>query len=439
MLKIKKRDSTSILNSLSGGVVPSRGLHHVMVGRTEEAKQILEDLENVKKGASIVKFYIGAFGSGKSFIQALIQQIAFKENFAVSKVDFSPVRHLYGRENKAVSTYSELMKNLAISTKPEGNALNTILEKWISNVLTQVVREKGYDSIEFENHDFIADVQKEISLIVSKMDELTGGHDFSRILSLYFRGYIEDDSTLQRSALKWLRGEYGTKTEARKDLGVREIINDNNYFDYIKVMAKFVQQIGYRGLVINFDEAINLYKITHSQTRDKNYETILKIYNDAVQGNVEGLYITFGGTNEFLEDERRGLFSYGALKRRLKSNPYETKVFRDLSQPVIKLKPLNYNDIFILLTKLRDVHAAHYEYSATITPDDITSFINQEYERPGSEANLTVGDIIRDFIGLLSIIYQNPDYDPTEVFKKSISSEQTPSSDISSRFSNMEG
>lgn len=259
---------------------------------------------------------------------------------------------MYGSEGKAVAIYTELMKNLSIATVPDGGALPTILDKWIGEVQALVVQEKEYGSVEFDNPQFVKDVEKEITAVVSKMDELTGGYDFARILNLYFKGFIEDNSELQRRAMRWLRGEYGTKTEAKADLGVRDIINDNNYYDYIKVLSQFVKQIGYSGLVVNLDEAINLYKITHPQTRDKNYETILKIYNDTLQGNVEGLYISLGGTPEFLEDERRGLFSYGALKRRLQSNPHETQEHRDLSQPVIKLTPLKHDDTFVLLRNL---------------------------------------------------------------------------------------
>ncbi|WP_449354836.1 ATP-binding protein [Virgibacillus natechei] len=437
-MKIKKRDSSAILNSLSGGVVPNRGLHHIMVGRTEEAEQILKDLKNVKAGSSIVKFLIGPFGSGKSFIQALIQQIAFNEKFVVARADFTPERRLYGSEGKAVAIYTELMKNLSIATKPDGNALANILEIWISEIQTKVIQEKNYGAVEFDNPSFVQDVEREISAVVSKMDELTGGYDFARILSLYFKGFVQDNTELQRCSLRWLRGEYRTKTEARKDLGVRTIIEDTNYYEYLKVMTKFVKQIGYSGLVINLDEAINLYKITHPQTRDKNYETILKIYNDTLQGNLEGLYVSFGGTPEYLEDERRGMFSYGALKRRLESNKFETKEHRDLSQPVIKLTPLNQNDTFVLLTKLKEIHAVHYGYDPNITKEEIASFLKQEYARPGANENLTVGDIIRNFLGALSIMYQNPDYDRSRIFQKN-EEKTTNSSPMSARFSKMEG
>ncbi|WP_057762131.1 ATP-binding protein [Cytobacillus praedii] len=436
-MNIKKRDSTAILNSLSGGVVPSRGLQYILVGRSQEATQIIKDLEEVKKGTSIIKFFIGSFGSGKSFIQALIQQIGFKENFVVTKADFTPERRLYGSDQKAVALYTELMKNLSIATVPEGGALSTIFDKWITDVQEQVVQMRGYGSVELDNPNFIADVEHEITRLVSKMDVFTGGYDFARILTQYYQGFIHDDSELQRKALRWIRGEYRTKTEARADLGVRDTINDDNYYNYLKIMSQFVRQIGYSGLVVNFDEAINLYKITHPHTREKNYESILKIFNDTLQGNMEGLYITFGGTLEFLEDERRGLFSYGALKRRLETNRFETSEFRDLTQPVIKLTPLKHEETFVLLQKLRDIHAVHYKYQSNVTNEEIKRYIQKEYARPGALENLMVGDIVRGFLGALNILHQNPGFDRTEIFEEEAVAASP--ANINSRFSRLEG
>lgn len=444
-MNIKKRDSGAILNALSGGVVPSRGLHHIMVGRSDEAKQILDDLRNIKAGSSIIKLFIGPFGSGKSFIQALIKQIAFGEKFAVANADFTPERRLYGSEGKAVAIYTELMKNLSTATSPEGNALPSILDKWISEIQAKIAEEKYNGLVEFDNESFVQDVQAEITKVVSKMDDLTGGYDFSRILNLYFKGFVDDNEELQRMALRWLRGEYTTKTEARTDLGVRIIIDDSNYYEYIKVMSQFVKSIGYSGLVVNFDEAINLYKITHPQTREKNYETILKIYNDTLQGNMEGLYLTFGGTVEFLEDERKGLFSYGALKRRLQTNPYETKEHRDLSQPVIKISPLTHGQIQALLEILIVIHAGHHGYQAKVTIEEIRSFLKKEYSRPGAKDNLTVGEVIRNFLGALSMLQQHANYDRSELFgtvgaaEANESGNQIPPSPISSRFSRTGG
>lgn len=437
-MNIKKRDSATILTALSGGVVPGRGLQYIMVGRTEEAQQIVKDLKDIAQGSSIVKFYIGPFGSGKSFIQAFIKQLAFKtrgKTFVVANADFTPERRLYAANGKSVAIYNELMKNLAIPTQPDGNALGTLLDKWIQDIQLKVMEEQGYDGVAYDDPKFKSDVALKINQVVTQMDTQTGGYDFARILTLYFKSIIDDDQALQRAVLRWLKGEYGTRTEAKADLGVREIIDDQNWYNFIKIWSQFVRQAGYAGLIINFDEAINLYKITHAQSREKNYETILKIFNDLTQGSLEGLYITFGGTPEFLEDERRGLFSYGALKSRLVTNRFETDQFRDLSQPVIKLKPLNHTETYYLLTKIRDLHAIHYSYKPHIQNDEIQQFIQQEYSRPGASKNLTVRDMIKSFISALNILQQNPDFDHKEIFGQATEEIQQ---DIMSRFSKME-
>lgn len=415
-MKIKKRDSSAILNSLAAGVVPTRGLQYIMVGRSQEIKQIIGELKQVKQGTSLIKFIIGRFGSGKTFMQAMIQQVAFKERFVVTKADFTPERRLYGKEGKAKSLFTEIVKNLSTATMGDGNALETILEKWINEVQMNIVNDKGYVGVDFDNEDFVRDVKLKINSLISSIDILTGGYDFAKILNIYFESYIKENDEKRRCALRWLKGEYSTKIEARKDLGVRDIINDNNYYDYIKVLVMFIKQIGYAGLVINLDEAINLYKIANTQARDKNYETILKIFNDTLQGNLEGLYITFGGTLEFLEDERRGLFSYEALKTRLRGNKFETKEFRDLSQPVIKLTSLNYSEQFVLLQKLNEIHESNYDYESKIIDEDIKEFIKIEYSHPGAEENLTSRDLIITFLRALDILYQNPQYDKKKIF-----------------------
>ncbi|MGX7246010.1 ATP-binding protein [Enterococcus quebecensis] len=436
-MNIRKRDSLVILNSLNGGVVPTRGIQHIMVGRTEEAKQIMTDLDNIKSGLSVVRFFVGSFGSGKSFIQGFIKQLAFNEKFVVASADFSPERRLYGSEGKAVSIYAELIKNLSTATQPEGNALPKIIDRWINECQKEVLNEMGLDFDAIETFEVVKAVEEKIKDVVNQLDEFTGGFEFSRILIQYFTGFLQENVELQRCALKWLRGEYGTRTEAKNDLGLREIIADDNWYNYLKVLSQFIKLIGYSGLVVNFDEAINLYKITHVQTREKNYETILKMYNDILQGNVEGLYITFSGTNEFLEDERRGLYSYGALKRRLEINQYETDEYRDFEQPVIRLTPLKNDEVFILLQRLRDIHAAHYSYETTITENEIKNYMIEMYNLPGAEDFLTVGDIIRRFLGALNILQQNPTFDRETIFVQQIEEEKVKKN--KSRFSVSEG
>lgn len=434
-MNIRKREANAILQAFSGGVVPRIGLEHVIVGRRNETEQIIRELGHVKQGAAIPKVFIGDFGSGKSFILSIIRHVAFKEKFAVADVDFSPERRLYGSEGKAVATYTELMRNLSIPTRPDGNALPNILEKWIADIQNIVQQEKGYANVAFDNPDFVRDVHLKISQVLADMEELVGAFDFAKVINAYYEGYVQDNSHLQSSSIRWLRGEYRTRTEARQDLGVRDVIDDSNWYDYLKVIAKFITKVGYSGLVVNFDEAINLYKITHAQTREKNYESILKIFNDCLQGKAEHMYLTFAGTSEFLEDERRGLFSYAALKRRLVTNRFETAEYRDLSQPVIKLSALRKEELFVLLQKIRGIHAANHDYQTTVTDGDIQAFMQELYARPGAEERLTPGIVVRDFIGALSVLYQNPEMDRTVIFKSvSAADDQGTTSSVLDRF-----
>ncbi|TBL76131.1 ATP-binding protein [Paenibacillus thalictri] len=415
---IRKKESNAILQSLSGGVVPRTGLEHIIVGRRQETEQVMRELAQVRDGASVIKFFIGDFGSGKSFMLSIVRHIAFKEKFVVADVDFTPERRLYGGEGKAIATYSEFMKNLSTATRQDGGALQTIIEQWITNVQFAVQQENNLTDISYDDPKFVAAVKLKISSVLSQLEDLVGGFDFAKILGSYFDAYIQDNRHLQTCVLRWLRGEYATRTEARNDLGVRDIIDDQNWYDYLKLFSKFVTHVGYSGLVINFDEAINLYKISHAQTREKNYEIILSMFNDITQGKAEHMYVTYAGTSEFLEDDRRGLFSYEALKRRLVTNRFETAEFRDLAQPVIRLSTLRKEELFVLLQKITSIHSTHHNYQETITEQDLKGFLLSIYSRPGAEAMITPGEVVRDFIGALNVLHQNSAMDCTTIFKK---------------------
>lgn len=337
---IKPKEATSIINSLVGGVVPKIGVQHITVGRTEEIEAFITALNDVKNGHSIAKFWIGDFGSGKSFMLHLLNTVALKQKFVVANADFTPDNRLYANDGKSVLLYSAIMDNIAIQTKPEGGALQTLLEKWIEQVISKTAQENNISLVDIRNEEYLGLIQNTIMKTINEITEV-GGFDFGSVIVKYYEGYIKNDEFLRRNALKWLKGEYKTKTEARQDLGVREIINDQNFYDMLKNFCKLFVSMGYSGFMMNLDEAINLYKISTSIMREKNYEKILTIYNDCFQGKVSNLFINFAGTREFLENERRGLFSYQALKSRLQTNKFETLEIRDFAQPVIKLTPLS--------------------------------------------------------------------------------------------------
>lgn len=412
---VKPKEATAIINSLLGGVVPKIGVQHITVGRSDEVEAFLKALDDVKNGHSIVKFWIGDFGSGKSFMLHLLNTVALKQKFVVANADFTPDNRLYSNDGKAVALYAAIMDNIAIQTKPEGGALSTLLDKWIEQIMMQTATSHNISLSDIRDEKHSPLIQQNIIRTVNEITEV-GGFDFSWVITKYYEGFIKEDDALRRNALKWLKGEYRTRTEARQDLGVRDIINDLNFYDMLKNFCKLFVSIGYAGFMINLDEAINLYKISTSVMREKNYEKILTIYNDCFQGKVSNLFINFAGTKEVLENPRRGLFSYQALKSRLETNKFETLEIRDFAQPVIRLLPLDNNEIFVLLKKLKAVFDFHYSVELDISDSDIHQFMEELFNKPGAAEFLTPREVIRDFLNILSIIRQNPGVDKGKLF-----------------------
>ncbi len=422
---IKPKEATSIINSLIGGVVPKIGVQHITVGRSEEINAVVSALQDVKNGHSMVKFWIGDFGSGKSFMLHLLNTVALKQKFVVANADFTPDNRLYSNDGKGVALYSALMDNVAIQTKPEGGALPTLMEKWIEQIVAKTAEENKISLTEIRNEQYLKLIQTNIMKTINEITDV-GGFDFGMVVMKYYEGYIKDDEQLRRNALKWLKGEYRTKTEAKQDLGVREVINDLKYYDMLKNFCKLFVSMGYSGFMLNLDEAINLYKISTSVMREKNYEKILTIYNDCFQGKVTNLFFNFAGTKEVLENERRGLFSYNALKSRLETNKFETAEIRDFAQPVIRLMPLDHNEIFVLLKKLKAIFDFNYKTEIKIEDSDIQQFMEELFNKPGASEFLTPREVIRDFLNILNIIRQNPMVDKNKLFGELEISDERP-------------
>lgn len=422
---IKPKEATSIINSLIGGVVPKIGVQHITVGRSEEINAVVAALEDVKNGHSLVKFWIGDFGSGKSFMLHLLNTVALKQKFVVANADFTPDNRLYSNDGKGVALYSAIMDNISIQTKSEGGALPTLLEKWIEQIITKTAEENKISLTDIRNEQYLNLIQNNIMKTINEITDV-GGFDFGMVVMKYYEGYIKDDEQLRRNALKWLKGEYRTKTEAKQDLGVREVINDLNYYDMLKNFCKLFVSMGYSGFMVNLDEAINLYKISTSVMREKNYEKILTIYNDCFQGKVANLFFNFAGTNEVLENERRGLFSYNALKSRLLTNKFETAEIRDFAQPVIRLMPLDHNEIFVLLKKLKAIFDYNYKTEISISDNEIQQFMEELFNKPGASEFLTPREVIRDFLNILNIIRQNPTVDKNKLFGELEISDERP-------------
>jgi hypothetical protein len=373
----------------------------------------------------MVKFWIGDFGSGKSFMLHLLNIVATKQKFVVANADFTPDNRLYSNDGKALALYTSIMDNIAIQTKPEGGALPTLLDKWIEQIITKTAQINNIPITEIRDGRYLNLIQGNIMQTVNEVTG-SGGYDFGLVVIKYYEGYIKDDDHLRRCALKWLKGEYRTKVEARQDLGVREIINDLNFYAMLKNFCRLFVSMGYSGFMINLDEAVNLYKISNFNVRARNYEKILMIFNDCFQGNVSNLFINFAGTKEFLENERRGLFSYDALKTRLQTNKYETSQFRDFAQPVIKLAPLNHNEIFVLLKNLKEIFDFNFGTNINILEQDIQLFMEEIFNKPGAEEFLTPREVIGDFLNILSILRQNSNANKSSLISNIVITDERP-------------
>lgn len=412
--KVPKRIAQTVLNSLKGGVVPRIGLPYITVGRKAEIEALLHDVEIISQGGASFRFIVGRYGSGKSFLLQTIRNYVMDKNFVVVDGDLSPERRLQGTKGQGLATYRELIQNLSTKTRPEGGALTLILDRWINSVQTQVAQETN-----LENNDlaFEEAVDKKIYSVVSNLSELVHGFDFAKLLEMYYHAYMSNDDETKAKVVKWFRGEYTHKTEAKKELGVNVIISDDDWYEYLKIFASFFRQAGYAGLMIMIDELVNIYKIPNSISRQYNYEKILTMYNDALQGKAKYLGIIMGATPQAIEDRRRGVYSYEALRSRLAQGKFSRPGARDMYAPVIMLDPLNAEEMLVLTGKLADMHASLYGYEKTITDQDLATFIKIEYARIGADTNITPREVIRDFIELLDIIWQNPNTKVEDLLK----------------------
>ncbi|ATO53515.1 biotin carboxylase [Lactobacillus amylovorus DSM 20531] len=409
--RVPKRIAQIVLNSLKGGVVPRIGLPYITVGRKAEIEALLHDVDVIQEGGASFRFIVGRYGSGKSFLLQTIRNYVMDKNFVVVDGDLSPERRLQGSKGQGLATYRELIQNLSTKTRPEGGALTLILDRWINSVQTQVVSE----GIASDDPKFEAAVDQKIYGVISSLNELVHGFDFAKLLNMYYHAYMSGDDETKAKVVKWFRGEYSHKTEAKKYLGVDIIISDSDWYEYLKLFATFFRQAGYAGLMIMIDELVNIYKIPNAISRQYNYEKILTMYNDTLQGKAKYLGIIMCGTPQAVEDRRRGVYSYEALRSRLASGKFAQESARDMYAPVIRLEPLTAEEMLVLTEKLADMHANLYGYERTITDNDLAQFIKIEYARVGADTNITPREIIRDFIELLDIVWQNPDKKITDL------------------------
>lgn len=395
--RVPKRVAAVILNSLKGGVVPRIGLPYITVGREVEIRALLTDLSLIADGGASFRFLVGRYGAGKSFLLQTIRTHAMGEGFVVADADLSPERRLQGGQGQGLATYRELIRNISTKTRPEGGALNLILDRWVASC---------------------ADVDESVvNAQLAPLEEMVHGFDFARMLRHYRTAVSEGDEEAMSRITKWIRGEYRTKSEARAELGSSTIISDDDWYDYVKLIARFLVCSGYKGMLVLIDELVNLYKIPNAITRQYNYEKILTMYNDTLQGKAQYLGMIMGGTPTSIEDRRRGVFSYEALRSRLAQGRFAREDLKDMLAPIIRLQPLTYEELLVLIEKLMQIHAGYFGWTPTLTESDLVDFLKIEFGRVGADTHLTPREVIRDFIELLDILCQNPDANVAELLQ----------------------
>lgn len=392
---IRPKDRDAVIQSLRAGVVPRSGQHLIQVGRTREIETLVSDIERIADGGSGFRVVIGEYGAGKTFFLNLVRAVALEKKLVVATADLNPDRRLHASGGQTRSLYAELMRNLSTRTKPDGGALAGIVEKFIATAKAEA-KAAGQPT------------ESILRQKLEKLTELVNGYDFADVIAAYYRGFEEGNEQLKSDAVRWLRGEFSTRTDARQALGVRTIVDDATVYDQLKLMARFVRLAGFAGLLVSLDELVNLYKLANTQARNANYEQILRILNDSLQGTAVGLAFVLGGTPEFLLDTRRGLYSYPALQSRLSQNTFASDGLVDFSGPVVRLSSLTPEDFYVLLQKVRHVYAAGDETKHLLPDSGIFSFMEHCSKRIGDTYFRTPRTTITSFVNLLAVVEQNP-------------------------------
>ena len=408
--QVPARIANILINALKGGVVPRVGLEYITVGRAQEIAAILHDIDMISDGGASFRFIVGKYGSGKSFLLQTIRNYVTAKGFAVVDADLSPERRFAGTKGQGLATYKELLHNLSTKSKPDGGALPLILEKWISGIQASVKTQT-----DLEGEAFDRQVEKQIYAVAGSLEGMVNGFEFAKAIVTYWRAYRQDDAAMKSNVLRWFRGEYATRRDAKADLGINFIVTDETWYDFLKIMAVFLVGAGYKGLLVLIDELVNIFKIPNSITRQNNYEKILTIYNDVLQGKAKHIGFLMGGTPQCIEDKYKGVFSYEALRSRLAEGHFATDDLRDLSAPIIRLQMLTQEEMYVLIEKLRDIHAQLYNYTSSLNHEELLYFLTVEYNRVGADTHITPREIIRDFIELAGILHQNPQKSVAEI------------------------
>jgi hypothetical protein len=398
--KIGKKTAAMIVKALASGVVPSRGAEQIAVGRRDEVSAFESDFQGVSDGDGAFRFIIGEYGSGKTFMTRLVRARAADLGFVVMNADLTPSNRLRGSNGEGIRTYRQLIASTSFKGMMDGGAAEALVQSWLVKLKSDVAEELGCKPSDVT----VREMETQIRDGTSAMSHLPFYSDFLKVVVKY---YVRMNGGHDVSeAMRWLNGECNSITDSKETVGVASCVKDDNWYDFLKLWAQFAVSAGYQGLVVLIDQADVLLK-TAPAARNSNYETLLAMYNDVVQSHGRPIAVYVCGTVEFLEDEAKGLYCYGALKTRIEDVRFEKS--RDTySGPVIRLKRLTAEEQEALLLKILEIHQIAEEYESPITQDMVEDYLRSVASgpRPVSPRMLS-----RDFIGLLDVLHAFPDTD----------------------------
>lgn len=377
-----------ILNALRMGVIPEGSIGSFMVSRDAEQREIDNYIEGVASGESRVKFIRGAYGSGKTFLLKYMTEMALENNFIVANV---PIHSGFGF-SKFDGVYTNMMSNLIVKHGSESStSFEMIFDDWIG---------------ELRSGGNLSSATQNIYKVIQELADYNSS--FASVLLVYIRALINRDYELTSTAASWIKGDKNMPFHLKKKLNVKGSIDRENALDIFKGFVRMVHLLGYSGLIIAFDEAEVMMQ-QRADIRLKAYSNIRQLIDSAGAGEFANAGFMFAGTDEFFEDEEKGLKSYQAIYQRLGENLGGGKRLDNARQPVINIEAFTKNDYKLLSEKVLAVHEDGFGYVFEGDIDHLVNLTMLECTKQLQGKVLTTRVYLKKFIELLDLMQDNPD------------------------------
>ncbi len=382
------KEVDQVLNALRMGVIPGTSIDNFIVGRDQEKHELEDFMSSVEQGEGRVKFIRGAYGSGKTFMMKYLTEKALDQGFIVANV---PIHSGFGF-SKLDGVYANIMNHLLIRTDEETSTnFEMIFEKWLEGLKSS------------------GDARKASQNIYSVIKALSDyNSSFSSVLLIYIRALIGRDYELSTIAAAWIKGDKNMAYQLKRKLNVKGSVDGDNALDILSGFVKMIHLLGYKGLIITFDEA-ELIMQQRVDTRLKAYANLRQLMDSAGAGFLDHAGFVFAGTDDFFEDEEKGLKSYMALYQRIGSSMESPLSITNVRQPILQIQALRQEDYEMLANKLVALHSKRYAYDYMVNAMHITNLAKLEASKIVGGNAITVRIFLKKVLELLDLMLDNPD------------------------------